>query len=87
MRELVDTGNTLEAACHIVILEDHLAQAQRLNTDLQHTLDQRTDPDTDTGKRTGPHHAPTSSTRWGSGSNRRDPDEGSIYPLIFVIYR
>lgn len=45
VRELVDAGNPLEAACRIVILQDQLAEAQRLNTDLQHTLDQRTDPD------------------------------------------
>ncbi|MFI6999358.1 helix-turn-helix domain-containing protein [Nocardia sp. NPDC050175] len=42
VRELVDTGNTLEAACRIVILEDQLAEAQRLNTDQQHALDNRT---------------------------------------------
>ncbi|MEU4340134.1 MerR family transcriptional regulator [Nocardia sp. NPDC023852] len=42
VRELVDAGNTLEAACRIVILEDQLAEAQRLNTDLRRTLDQRT---------------------------------------------
>lgn len=45
VRELVDAGNALEAACRIVILEDQLAEAQRLNTDLQHALDQRTDAD------------------------------------------
>ncbi|CAM4301675.1 MerR family transcriptional regulator [Nocardia ninae] len=45
VRELVDAGNPLEAACRIVILEDQLAEAQRLNTDLQHSLDQRTDRD------------------------------------------
>ncbi|WP_433663324.1 MerR family transcriptional regulator [Nocardia sp. CA-128927] len=44
VRELVDAGNTLEAACRIVILEDQLAEAQRLNADLQHTIDQRADP-------------------------------------------
>ncbi|MGV9822221.1 MerR family transcriptional regulator [Nocardia xishanensis] len=44
VRELVDAGNTLDAACRIVILEDQLAEAQRLNTELQHTLDQRSDP-------------------------------------------
>ncbi|MGY1895178.1 MerR family transcriptional regulator [Nocardia gipuzkoensis] len=43
VRQLVDDGNTLEAAARIVILEDQLAEAQRLNTELQHTLDQRTD--------------------------------------------
>jgi DNA-binding transcriptional MerR regulator len=45
VRELVDAGNALEAACRIVILEDQLVEAQRLNTNLQHTLDQRTDLD------------------------------------------
>ncbi|MCX4093584.1 MerR family transcriptional regulator [Nocardia sp. alder85J] len=44
VRELVDAGNPLDAACRIVILEDQLAEAHRLNTDLQHTLDQHTDP-------------------------------------------
>ncbi|WP_081879452.1 MerR family transcriptional regulator [Nocardia sp. NRRL WC-3656] len=44
VRELVDAGNALDAACRIVILEDHLAEAQRLNTELQHTLDQRSNP-------------------------------------------
>lgn len=44
VRELVDAGNPLEAACHIVVLEDELAEAQRRNTDLQQTLDQRPDP-------------------------------------------
>ncbi|WP_306796536.1 MerR family transcriptional regulator [Nocardia sp. XZ_19_369] len=45
VRELVDAGNPLEAACRIVILEDQLAEAQRLNSNLQHSLDQRTDRD------------------------------------------
>jgi DNA-binding transcriptional MerR regulator len=31
-RELVDQGTPLEAACRIIILEDQLAEAQRLNT-------------------------------------------------------
>lgn len=30
-RELVDQGTTLDAACRIIILEDQLAEAQRLN--------------------------------------------------------
>ena len=33
-RELVDQGNPLEAACHIIILEDQLAEAQRINAQL-----------------------------------------------------
>ncbi|MBL3671346.1 MerR family transcriptional regulator, partial [Streptomyces sp. M2CJ-2] len=30
-RELVDQGTAIEAACRIVILEDQLEEAQRLN--------------------------------------------------------
>nr|WP_083897843.1 MerR family transcriptional regulator [Nocardia vinacea] len=41
VRELVDAGNPLEAACRIVILEDQLADAQRINTNLQQALDDR----------------------------------------------
>jgi len=34
-RELVDAGTALEAACRIIILEDQLAEAQRINAQLQ----------------------------------------------------
>jgi DNA-binding transcriptional MerR regulator len=34
-RELVDQGTPLDAACRIIILEDQLAEAQRLNNALQ----------------------------------------------------
>ncbi|MFE3226047.1 MerR family transcriptional regulator [Nocardia sp. NPDC059228] len=40
VRELIDAGNSLEGACRIVILEDQLAEAQALNTTLQHALDE-----------------------------------------------
>ncbi|KQY30648.1 MerR family transcriptional regulator [Nocardia sp. Root136] len=43
VRELVDAGNALESSCRIVILEDQLAEAQRINTDLQRELDDRPD--------------------------------------------
>jgi DNA-binding transcriptional MerR regulator len=33
-RELVDNGTALDAACRIIILEDQLAEAQRINTEL-----------------------------------------------------
>ena len=33
-RELVDQGTPLDAACRIIILEDQLAEAQRLNAQL-----------------------------------------------------
>jgi DNA-binding transcriptional MerR regulator len=33
-RELVDQGNSLESACRIIILEDQLAEAQRINAEL-----------------------------------------------------
>ncbi|NUO98686.1 MAG: MerR family DNA-binding transcriptional regulator [Nonomuraea sp.] len=34
-RELVDAGNPLEAACRIIILEDQLAEALRINEELR----------------------------------------------------
>lgn len=38
VRQLVDDGNPLEAACRIVILEDQLTEAQRINSELQQHL-------------------------------------------------
>jgi DNA-binding transcriptional MerR regulator len=35
-RELVDQGTALEAACRIIILEDQLEEALRLNEELRH---------------------------------------------------
>lgn len=35
VRELVDQGVTVEAACRIVILEDQLDEAQRINEELR----------------------------------------------------
>jgi DNA-binding transcriptional MerR regulator len=35
VRQLVDQGTALEAACRIVTLEDQLHEAQRLNTELR----------------------------------------------------
>jgi DNA-binding transcriptional MerR regulator len=37
-RELIDHGTPLDAACRIIILEDQLAEAQRINVELQHTI-------------------------------------------------
>ncbi|MEU1466127.1 MerR family transcriptional regulator [Streptomyces sp. NPDC005727] len=34
-RELVDQGTPIEAACRIIILEDQLAEAQRINEQLR----------------------------------------------------
>jgi DNA-binding transcriptional MerR regulator len=34
-RELVDRGTPLDAACRIIILEDQLQEALRLNTEMQ----------------------------------------------------
>ncbi|KOX39626.1 MULTISPECIES: MerR family transcriptional regulator [Streptomyces] len=34
-RELVDSGTPIEAACRIIILEDQLEEAQRLNEELR----------------------------------------------------
>nr|WP_307828347.1 helix-turn-helix domain-containing protein [Antrihabitans sp. YC2-6] len=35
-RELIDAGTALEAACRIIILEDQLAEARRINDTLRH---------------------------------------------------
>ena len=35
VRELVDSGTALEAACRIIILEDQLEEALRINTELR----------------------------------------------------
>jgi DNA-binding transcriptional MerR regulator len=37
-RELVDSGTPIEAACRIVILEDQLEEAQRLNEEMRGRL-------------------------------------------------
>ncbi|MCG5220166.1 MerR family transcriptional regulator [Streptosporangium sp. KLBMP 9127] len=34
-RQLVDEGTALEAACRIIILEDQLAEAQRINAEMR----------------------------------------------------
>lgn len=36
-RELIDDGASLESACRIIILEDQLAQAHRINAELRAT--------------------------------------------------
>lgn len=41
VRQLVDDGNSLEGACRLVILEDQLTEAQRINNELRRTLDDR----------------------------------------------
>ncbi|OUC99037.1 MerR family transcriptional regulator [Streptosporangium minutum] len=43
-RELLDQGTALEAACRIIILEDQLAEALRINIELQQSRD-RHQPD------------------------------------------
>lgn len=41
VRELVDAGTALDAACRIIILEDQLAEAQAINAQLHRSLDER----------------------------------------------
>ncbi|MFC5745936.1 MerR family transcriptional regulator [Actinomadura rugatobispora] len=43
-RDLIDQGTALEAACRIIILEDQLAEAQRLNVQLRQERPPRQDP-------------------------------------------
>ncbi|MFC4911989.1 MerR family transcriptional regulator, partial [Actinomadura gamaensis] len=40
VRDLVDQGTALDAACRIIILEDQLAEAHKINLQLQRRLDQ-----------------------------------------------
>ncbi|MFI6034171.1 MerR family transcriptional regulator [Streptomyces sp. NPDC051315] len=40
-RELVDQGTPVEAACRIIILEDQLEEALRLNEEMRQNLDGR----------------------------------------------
>nr|WP_240483083.1 helix-turn-helix domain-containing protein [Rhodococcus opacus] len=42
-RELIDQGTALDSACRIIILEDQLAEARRINTELQHTRRPKSD--------------------------------------------
>ncbi|MFJ1758259.1 MerR family transcriptional regulator [Kitasatospora sp. NPDC088134] len=42
-RDLVDRGTAIDAACRIIILEDQLEEALRINEELRRV---RTDPDT-----------------------------------------
>ncbi|KAB2352748.1 MerR family transcriptional regulator [Actinomadura rudentiformis] len=44
-RDLVDEGTALEAACRIIILEDQLAEAERINAQLQRRIDQAPERD------------------------------------------
>ncbi|MEV7730358.1 MerR family transcriptional regulator [Streptomyces sp. NPDC087917] len=41
-RELVDQGTPIEAACRIVVLEDQLEEAQRINAEFSRTTDPST---------------------------------------------
>ncbi|MEU0227557.1 MerR family transcriptional regulator [Streptomyces sp. NPDC006284] len=47
-RELVDSGTAIEAACRIIILEDQLEEAQRINQELRSTHSARQQPKTPT---------------------------------------
>ena len=42
-REMVDHGTALEAACRIIILEDQLEEALRLNAELRDATETRSD--------------------------------------------
>ncbi|MGV9557386.1 MerR family transcriptional regulator [Streptomyces sp. NPDC003522] len=40
-RELVDAGTPIEAACRIIVLEDQLEEAKRINEELREQADRR----------------------------------------------
>ncbi|MEV7570098.1 MerR family transcriptional regulator [Streptomyces tanashiensis] len=53
-RELVDQGTPVEAACRIVILEDQLEEAQRINAEYRRAAEQaQADRDAAQGTETG----------------------------------
>ncbi|MFD6888017.1 MerR family transcriptional regulator [Streptomyces sp. NPDC059957] len=43
-RELVDQGTPIESACRIVILEDQLEEAQRINTEYRRAAESASSP-------------------------------------------
>ncbi|MER5758857.1 MerR family transcriptional regulator [Streptomyces sp. NPDC002082] len=45
-RELVDQGTPIESACRIVILEDQLEEAQRINAEYRRTAQSASSPPT-----------------------------------------
>jgi DNA-binding transcriptional MerR regulator len=47
VRDMLDHGTALEAACRIIILEDQLAHAHAMNAELHRTLDDQHTPSTD----------------------------------------
>ena len=50
-RELLDAGTALEAACRIIILEDQLQEALRLNAQMQAQATRTTPPEPTVGLR------------------------------------
>ncbi|MFI0482918.1 MerR family transcriptional regulator [Actinomadura sp. 9N215] len=48
-RDLVDQGTALDAACRIIILEDQLTEAQRINTQLRQRITPPPEQDTEQG--------------------------------------
>jgi hypothetical protein len=44
-RELVDHGTSVEAACRIIVLEDQLEEAQRINAEYPRTAESQRAPD------------------------------------------
>lgn len=47
VRDLLDHGTALDAACRIIILEDQLAQANAMNAELHRSLDDQRAPSTE----------------------------------------
>jgi DNA-binding transcriptional MerR regulator len=47
VRELIDGGTALDAACRIIILEDQLAEAHAINAQLHQRLDDQRAPSSD----------------------------------------
>ncbi|GHF41925.1 hypothetical protein GCM10010218_23730 [Streptomyces mashuensis] len=57
-RELVDRGTPIEAACRIVILEDQLEEAQRINAEYRRAAEEASAGSRSSGSAPGPGPGP-----------------------------
>lgn len=68
-RELVDSGTPIEAACRIVILEDQLEEARRLNEEMRGRGSGSADPGSGSGRDGTPGDTAGSASGNGAGNS------------------
>ncbi|KUH35294.1 MULTISPECIES: MerR family transcriptional regulator [Streptomyces] len=74
-RELVDQGTPVEAACRIIVLEDDLAEALRINDELRRDDPEDTGPGDGAGPGEGAGPPDVSGSGDGSGSSGAGPGD------------